>query len=59
MIWDTDLQVRRRLKTYHAGHVDFVGEGLNLLNLNRSTDLAPISPTLTSRTFRFGFVFMF
>jgi hypothetical protein len=59
VIWDTELRIRRRLKTYRAGHVDFVGEGLNLLNLNGSTDLAPISPTLTSRTFRFGLVFTF
>jgi hypothetical protein len=59
VIWDTELRVRRRLKTSRAGQVDFVVEGLNLLNLNRFADRPPISPTLTSRTLRCGLVFTF
>jgi hypothetical protein len=58
VLWDTELRIRKRVKT-RGVQIDLVGEGINLLNLNRSPSVSPISPTLTSRTFRLGVVFGF
>jgi hypothetical protein len=58
VVWDTELRIRKRVKA-HGVQIDLVGEGVNLLNLNRSPAVSSISPTFTSRTFRLGVVFGF
>jgi hypothetical protein len=58
VLWDTEVRIRKHVKT-RGVQIDFVGEGLNLLNLNRSSTVSRMSPTLTSRTLRFGIVFGF
>ena len=58
VLWDTKMRVRKPVKT-RGDQIDFVSEGVNLLNVNRSQAASRISPTLTSRTLRFGVVFGF
>lgn len=59
VLFDTRVRVQRHLITRGGLNVDFVAEGLNLLNANVGREHGDISPTLTSRTFRAGLVFGF
>jgi hypothetical protein len=56
--WDTELRIRKMLKTSGRVDVAVVGEALNLLKMNGS-DPTPRAPALTSRTVRVGVVLGF
>ena len=52
--WDPELRLQRTMLIRGKLHVDFVGEAINLVNINRT--IAGEAPLLTSRTLRVGVV---